>query len=276
MRNNAQKKKEVDGGTQFLATIGVGKESEELFRARRDDAENVAESRKKIEDLVSEKVRLTKTLATKSEALETVSAKFEKMSNDVVSLKTTSTRERDRTAERERRKRVGELLESKETERLEKIQKLEKILNETIEAGEEASKARMSEKAVSQKKIEQLEMNLEACLEREKQLKKEVAEYRKTNAWKFTDDEMLSGLSKSAVEQKLTKDGLTLIKAYELFREQENAAQVEKAKRVEAETKLNDIVAELTAKAPELREMENMHDLALEETNDWRLNYQKP
>ena len=40
---------------------------------------------------------------------------------------------------------------------------------------------------------------------------------------------------------------------------------MEKAKRVEAETKLNDIVAELTAKAPELREMENMHDLALEE-----------
>ena len=40
---------------------------------------------------------------------------------------------------------------------------------------------------------------------------------------------------------------------------------MEKAKRVEAETKLNDIVAELTAKAPELREMEDMHDLALEE-----------
>ena len=56
---------------------------------------------------------------------------------------------------------MGELLESKETERLEKIKKLEKILNETIEAGEEASKARMSEKAVSQKKIEQLEMNLD-------------------------------------------------------------------------------------------------------------------
>ena len=69
-------------------------------------------------------------------------------------------------------------------------------------------------------------MDLDECLEREKQLKKEVAEYRKTNEWKLTDDEMLSGLSKTAIEQKLTKDGLTLVKAYELYREQENAAQM--------------------------------------------------
>ena len=37
-----------------------------------------------------------------------------------------------------------------------KIEKLEKVLKETTEAGEEASRARVSEKAVSQKKIEQL------------------------------------------------------------------------------------------------------------------------
>ncbi|CAL6429708.1 predicted protein [Bathycoccus prasinos] len=265
-RLRAEKEKSLTEEHNSWLQSELEKKSEELFRARREDAENVAGSRKKIEDLVSEKVRLVKTLATKSEALETVSAKFEKMSNDVVSLKTASARERDSyEAESRAAKRVAELLESKETERLEKIEKLEKVLKETTEAGEEASRARMSEKAVSQKKIEQLKVDLDECMEREKQLKKEVAEYRKTNEWRFTDDEMLSGLSKTAIEQKLTKDGLTLVKTYELFREQENATQVERAKRLDAESKLNDIVAELTAKAPELREMENMHDLALEE-----------
>ena len=85
-RLRAEKEKSLTEEHNSWLQSELEKKSEELFRARREDAENVAGSRKKIEDLVSEKVRLVKTLATKSEALKTVSAKFEKMSNDVVSL----------------------------------------------------------------------------------------------------------------------------------------------------------------------------------------------
>ena len=94
-KQRAEKEKKLTEEHNSWLQSELEKKSEELFRARQETTRKTSpESRKKIEDLVSEKVRLTKTLATKSEALETVSAKFEKMSNDVVSLKTTS-RERD-------------------------------------------------------------------------------------------------------------------------------------------------------------------------------------
>ena len=263
-KNRVVKEKELADEHNKWLQSELEKKSEELFQARREDAENVALARKKIEDLVSEKVRLVKTLATKSEALDSVTMKFEKASNDMVSLKTASARERDSyEAELRTAKRVSELLEGESKSNTNKIERLENVLRETTIAAEEAASARASEKAVSQKKIEQLEHDLKEALRREDVLNAEVLKHK--NSWKISDDDTLSGLSKTAIEQKLSKDGLTLIKAYELYREQENACEIEKAKRVDVETKLNDIVAELTAKAPELREMEDMHDMALDE-----------
>ena len=64
-RLRAEKEKSLTEEHNSWLQSELEKKSEELFRARREDAENVAGSRKKIEDLVSEKVRLVKTLATK-------------------------------------------------------------------------------------------------------------------------------------------------------------------------------------------------------------------
>ena len=54
-RLRAEKEKSLTEEHNSWLQSELEKKSEELFRARREDAENVAGSRKKIEDLVSEK-----------------------------------------------------------------------------------------------------------------------------------------------------------------------------------------------------------------------------